>query len=78
MDEVSGPTLLGCHGCPDPMCYSCMASCSVVWSEDAKYFSWMPRVLREGVLRLRHKQNRRGWPEDHLNTSLCASAHRWA
>ena len=33
-------------------CSSCMVSCSTDWSEDARYFSWTPRVLREGVSRM--------------------------
>lgn len=64
-----------------------MASCSAVWSEDAKYFSWMPRVLREGMLRLRHSRRGNGFhrscplltpTQTHLfwPSSLCGTCSR--
>lgn len=45
-----------------------MASCSAVWSEDAKYFSWMPRVLKEGRSRLGSQAGMRDWPGQDLTS----------
>lgn len=59
-------TPLSCPGLSRPMCHSCMASCSAVCSEGAKYFSWMPRVLRGGVLRFRHSRRWGDWPGQEL------------
>lgn len=58
---------------PPACCYSCMASCSTDWSEGARYFSWMPRVLREAESRLGSAGKDANWSGQDL-TSMDAGS----
>lgn len=61
--------------CPvlqSPDCYSFIASCSTDWSEGTRYFSWMPRVLREGMSRMTTEARMGKWSgQDLTSTDAC-------